>query len=262
MTDPAVAPNVTPNIKPSVASVALATQHLTKNYQGVQALNDLNLEFQAGRCTGLIGPNGSGKSTLLQVISGLTAISGGAVIIGDARLQRIKPYRTLKYGLTRTFQDGRLISQMSVLDNLLIALSERSPFKSLFEFRKENAHTKAKEMLTRVNLWDKRDMLAGGLSYGQRKLLEVTRAMATNANTYLFDEPFSGLFPEAIETIAGLIESLKQDGKTIILIEHSMDLITRLCEQVIVLDAGKLLASGSPADVLTNPDVLEAYLGK
>lgn len=241
---------------------ALATERLSKNFLGVQALKELSVEFKDGRCTGLIGPNGSGKSTLMNVASGLLPISDGVVVISERRLNQVKPYRILKYGMSRTFQDGRLIGQMSVLDNLLLAMTERKPFRALFQFRRNDDLARAEEMLRRVGLWEKKDVLANGLSYGQRKLLEITRAMATGADIYLLDEPFSGLFPEAIEIIAGLIEDMKKKGKTVILIEHSMDLITRLCDHVIVMDAGKLLAQGPPAEVLHNADVLEAYLGK
>ncbi|MCC7305136.1 MAG: ATP-binding cassette domain-containing protein [Alphaproteobacteria bacterium] len=197
---------------------ALATEHLSKNFLGVQALKELSVEFGEGQCTGLIGPNGSGKSTLLHVASGLLPVSGGAVVLSNRRLRRVKPYRILKYGMSRTFQDGRLIGQMSVLDNLLLAMAERNPFRALFQFREKDDLERAETMLRRVGLWEKKDALAGGLSYGQRKLLEITRAMATGADIYLLDEPFSGLFPEAIEIIAGLIEDMKKKGKTIILI--------------------------------------------
>jgi ABC-type branched-subunit amino acid transport system ATPase component len=241
---------------------ALATEHVSKNFLGVQALKELSIEFGEGQCTGLIGPNGSGKSTLLNIASGLVSLSGGAVVLSDRHFEKIKPYRILKYGMTRTFQDGRLIAQMSTLDNLLLAMAERKPFRALFQFHKREDHERAEAMLRRVNLWDKKDNLAGGLSYGQRKLLEITRAMATGADIYLLDEPFSGLFPEAIEIIAGLIEDMNKKGKTIVLIEHSMDLIARLCDHVIALDAGKLLAQGPPHEVLHNEEVLEAYLGK
>lgn len=240
----------------------LAAEHLSKNYRGVQALKDLTLEFEEGVCTGLIGPNGSGKSTLLQVMTGLTAISGGVVILSNRRLERVKPYRLLKYGVARTFQDGRLIPQMSVLDNLLMATAQRRPLAALFQFRGKLDMDEAETMLRRVNLWDKRDALAGNLSYGQKKLLEVTRAMATKADVYLLDEPFSGMFPEIIEIIVSLIEDMKKHGKTVILIEHNMSLIQRLCEHLIVLDAGSLLTEGPPATVLNDPKVLEAYLGE
>lgn len=239
----------------------LGTDHLSKNFLGVQAITDLTLFFAPGQCTGVIGPNGCGKSTLMNVLTGLSSVSGGVVLLSGRRLTRVKPYRILKYGLTRTFQDGRLIEQMSVLDNVMLAMAERRPIRSLFEFRNKDKQARAEEMLRRVGLWDKKDMLAGGLSYGQRKLLEVTRAMATGATTFLFDEPFSGLFPEAIATIISLLETLKKSGCTIILIEHDMALIEQLCDHVIVMNAGTHLAAGSPAEMLHHPDVLEAYLG-
>lgn len=241
---------------------ALAAEHLSKNFLGVHALQDLCIAFEEGVCTGLVGPNGSGKSTLLQVACGLIPPTSGVVILTGRHLTRVKPYRIRKYGMTRTFQDGRLIGQMSVLDNLLLASGQRKPMAALMEFWRPARLKREETLLRRINLWEKRHAQAGQLSYGQKKLLEIARAMITRSEIYLLDEPFSGLFPEMIEMVAGLIEDMKANGKTIILIEHNMPLISRLCSHLVVLDAGRLLAQGRPDEVLNNPAVLEAYLGE
>jgi ABC-type branched-subunit amino acid transport system ATPase component len=241
---------------------ALAAEHLSKNFLGVQALKDLSVEFGEGICTGLVGPNGSGKSTFLQLACGLIPPSSGAVILSGRHLTRVKPYRIRKYGITRTFQDGRLIGQMSVLDNLLLASGARRPFAALCEFWRKDRLKREEAILKRIGLWEKRHAQAGQLSYGQRKLLEIARALTTRADTYLLDEPFSGLFPDMIEMVAGLIMDMKAKGRTIILIEHNMNLVSRLCDHLVVLDAGKFLCEGPPEKVLNDPAVLEAYLGE
>ena len=224
----------------------LETKNLIKHFDGVYAINDLSVSVDPG-ITAIIGPNGSGKTTLVNVLSGVLAQDGGHVAFTG--------------NLTRTFQDVRLWNQMSVLDNVLVVLTERNVFSAIFEFHSKEHLDKAEQTLKMVGLWEKRGQLAGNLSYGQRKLLEVGRALATNADVYLFDEPFAGLFPEMVKTIVGIMEDLRSQGKTLILIEHAMDLIRKLSDQVIVMDSGKLLAQGQAEEVLRRRDVIEAYLG-
>jgi ABC-type branched-subunit amino acid transport system ATPase component len=166
------------------------------------------------------------------------------------------------YGVTRTFQDVRLFEQMSVLDNILVVLTERSVFSSLFVQHTELHLNQAEEVLKRVGLWEKHNEQAGSLSYGQRKLLEIARVLAMDAEVILFDEPFAGLFKEMVKTIVEIFRGLKQQGKTIILIEHNMDLIRELSDYVFVMDEGKLLAEGLPIEVLKQREVIEAYLGE
>ena len=190
-------------------------------------------------------------------------LDGGAVIINDTlKLFNIKPYDIYTYGVTRTFQEARLFNQMTVLDNMLVVLTERNVFGALFE-RHNNYHlSKAKDVLEKVNLWEKRSELAANLSYGQRKLLEIARTVSTQAEMYLLDEPFAGLFPEIIKTVSEIIQELKKEGKTVILVEHNMELIRQLCDDVIVMNVGRLLAQGKPEEVLRKREVVEAYLGE
>ncbi|MBI4136104.1 MAG: ABC transporter ATP-binding protein [Candidatus Vogelbacteria bacterium] len=241
----------------------LQTKNLTKHFDGVYAVRDLSVEFRPGEITGLIGPNGSGKTTLINLLTGLTPFDAGAVYLGqDTKLRRLRPYEVSAYGLTRTFQEVRLFEQLPVLDNILLMLTERGVWPALFERHRSFHLAVAKRVLRRVGLWEKRDSLAVNLSYGQRKLLEIARALAMKAEVYFFDEPFAGLFPEMATTVAKILQELRQTGKTIILVEHNMNLIRQLSDRVVVVDSGELLAEGAPAEVLNRRKVVEAYLGE
>ena len=221
----------------------LETKNLTKRFEGVHAVDGLSIAIEKAKITSIIGPNGSGKTTLINVLSGFVPFDSGVVIINDAaKLLVIKPHEIIFYGITRTFQDVHLFNQMTVLDNLLVVLTERNVFSALFEKHKEYHLKKAEDILRRVGLWEKKKELAANLSYGQRKLLEIGRTMVTNADVFLFDEPFAGLFPEMVKIVSTIIQELKKEDKTIILIEHDMNLIRELSDYVFVMDGGKLLA--------------------
>ena len=239
----------------------LETQGLVKQFASVKAINHLSISIPEKGITSIIGPNGSGKSTLINCLSGTLPIDGGIVIIQGASLRAILPHHNPSHGVTRTFQEVRLFNQMTVLDHMLVVLTERGVLKSLCE-RSSSAHQdRAKELLESVGLWEKRKDQVENLSYGQRKLLEVSRALAMNVNIYLFDEPFAGLFPAMLERVSQMLEGLKDQGKSIIFIEHNMDLIRRLSDYTFVLDSGELLAEGPVNEVLERPEVIEAYLG-
>lgn len=247
----------------------LETKHISKHFDGVYALRNLSIGFESGKVTGIIGPNGSGKSTLINTLTGIIPLDSGEIIIAGAeRLQMVRAHEVSVFGITRTFQDVRLFEQMPVIDNVLVVLTERSVWKSLFE--KHNAFhvEKAQEVLKKVGLWEKRNELAKNLSYGQRKLLEIARVLAmthsgvSDINVIFLDEPFAGLFPEMIKIVTAVMSDLKVQGKAIVLVEHNMDLIRELSDHVYVLDSGELLAEGKPVEVLARRDVMEAYLGE
>ena len=240
----------------------LEIKNLKKSFGGVHAINGLDLAFVRGKLTSVIGPNGSGKTTLVNVLSGVHAMDGGTVAVSSASLKAINPEDLPRLGITRTFQDVRLFEQMTVLDNILVTLTERHPWKALFEHTTSAYHARAEEVLKKVGLWEKRGQLAYNLSYGQRKLLEIGRVLAMDAEIILLDEPFAGLFKEMIRIIVGIIEELKETGKTVLLIEHNMDLIRELSDHLVVMDAGTLLAEGTPNEILARRDVIEAYLGE
>lgn len=245
----------------------LKTQNLTKRFDGVLAVDNLSISIRKGEITSIIGPNGSGKTTLTNMLSGLIPIDGGCVVLhGSVVLKSIKPYDIPSYGITRTFQDVRLFEQMTVIDNVLVVLTERNVFGAVFE-RHGAFHLKqAEEVLKKAGLWEKRKEPVAGLSYGQRKLLEIARVLALSASAeaavVLFDEPFAGLFPQMVKAVSSIIRGMKEEGRTIVLIEHNMDIIRALSDRVIVMDSGRLLAEGRPEDVLSKKEVIEAYLGE
>lgn len=242
--------------------IALETKHLVKHFGGVKAVDGLSLKIEKGKVTSLIGPNGAGKTTMVNLMTGMMSFDSGKLVISGLELDHIRSFDVPTYGMTRTFQNIRLFEQMSALDNVLVVLTERGSLRSLFEAHTEYHLKQAQEALERVGLWHKRDELAQDMSYGQRKLLEIARALAMNAEIYFFDEPFAGLFKEMVKIVKSVLVELREQGKTILLIEHNMDLIRELSDHVIVVDAGTFFAEGNAKEVLSRKDVAEAYLGE
>ncbi len=240
---------------------ALQTVDISKTFGVVRAVDELSIAIPRRGMTSVVGPNGSGKSTLVNLLSGVMPLDGGLVIIDGVGLRVVKAHENPAHGITRTFQEVRLFEQISVWDNIMVVLTKRGIFPALMERMKPSYRERARTILQNVGLWEKRNDLAMNLSYGQRKLLEIGRAMVLEVNTHLFDEPFAGLFPQMMERVKVIMKQMRDEGNTIIFISHNMEIVREMSDHLIVLDSGKLLAEGDVDEVLNRPEVIEAYLG-
>ena len=239
----------------------LEIKNIVKSFDGIRALDGVTLSFQEGAITSLIGPNGSGKTTLTHVLSGIHVFESGTIIFEGKSHSAIRTHQVASLGATRTFQEVRLFEQMSVYENIVVVLTQQHPVAALLEFSDRPYREQVLQILQRIGLKEKSAALAGELSYGQRKLLEIGRVLAMQPKIVFFDEPFAGLFPEMIKQVVSIMKELRANGVTQILIEHNMDLIRKLSDAVFVMDAGRVLAYGKPEEVLSLAEVLEAYLG-
>ena len=242
-------------------STAIETVDISKVFGAVRAVDRLSLTIPRKGMTSIVGPNGSGKSTLVNLLSGVLPIDGGIVILDGASLRVVRAHENPDHSLTRTFQEVRLFEQISVWDNIMVVLTARGILPALLERARTSHRQKAQTILETVGLWDKRGDLAMNLSYGQRKLLEIGRAMALDVNTYLFDEPFAGLFPRMLERVLSILKQMREDGYTIIFVSHNMDIVREMSDYLIVLDSGQLLGDGEADEVLSREEVIQAYLG-
>ncbi len=240
---------------------ALETKEVSKHFGAVRAVDQLSMSIFREWITCIVGPNGSGKSTLIDLLSGMLPLDGGMVIIDGVGLRVLKAHEMPAHGITRTFQDVRLFDQISVWDNIMVVLTDRRLFPSLLERAKPRYKEKAQSILQSVGMWEKRDAMAMDLSYGQRKLLEMGRAMALDVDIYLFDEPFAGLFPRMLERVKAILKDMREQGRTIIFVSHNMDIVRELSDHLFVLDSGALLAVGEVEEVLSRSNVIDAYLG-
>ena len=188
-------------------------------------------------------------------------IDEGIVVIDMVGIRVLKAHETPDHGITRTFQEVRLFDQITVWDNIMVVLTDRRLFPSLIERTKRRHQERAKRILQSVGMWEKRDAMAGDLSYGQRKLLEIGRAMALDVGIYLFDEPFAGLFPQMLERVKTILKDMRERKRTIIFVSHNMDIVRELSDHIFVLDSGTLLAVGEVDEVLGRSNVIDAYLG-
>ncbi len=239
----------------------LETKEISKRFGAVKAVDQLSMSIFREWITCIVGPNGSGKSTLVNLLSGILPLDEGMVVVDGAGLRVVKAHENPDHGITRTFQEVRLFEQISVWDNIMVVLTERGPFRSLFERTKPHHREKAESILRGVGMWEKRDSMAMDLSYGQRKLLEIGRAMALDVGIYLFDEPFAGLFPQMLERVKSIMKEMRERGRTIVFVSHNMDIVRELSDHLFVLDSGTLLAVGEVDEVLGREIVKDAYLG-
>lgn len=248
----------------------LEAKNVSMKFGGLFALDDVNMSVNQGEIRGLIGPNGSGKTTLLNVITGFYVPTSGAVNLEGEKISGKSINNISQYGLSRTFQNIALFSEMTALENIVTAACTHQTtnlLSAIFKTPKlkkqeKECYDKAYKLLEFVGLKDKADTKATNLAYGQQRLLEIARAMATNPKILLLDEPVAGMNEQESADTAKLVHKLRETGLTIILIEHHMKFVMELCDSITVLNSGKVIAQGTPAQIQSNEDVIECYLGK
>ena len=249
----------------------LEVTHATMRFGGLVAVNDLSMHIDSQEIVALIGPNGAGKTTAFNMITGVYTPTEGSVILQGRSITGMRPDRIAAAGIARTFQNIRLFKALTVLDNVLIAQHVRLTASWLGavlrspRYRKEEAraYERAKELLTYMGLWEVRGEISSSLPYGMQRKLEIARALATDPKLLLLDEPAAGMNPNETAELMKTIRFVRDHfDMTVLLIEHDMKLVSGICERLTVLNFGHMLAEGPTSEVLSNPEVIKAYLGE
>ena len=251
----------------------LELKQVSKSFGGLMAVSNVSLDIEKNSLTGLIGPNGAGKTTLFNLLTGIYPLSEGDIVLHKDKtisLKKLKAYQISRLGIARTFQNIRLFQNMSVIDNVKTALSRKTNYSLLasllrlpkFLNEEKRIEDEALSLLKLVELENLKDELAKNLAYGKQRELEIIRALATGGDILFLDEPAAGMNHSETEALMSFISKIRDTfDLTIVLIEHDMNLVMRLCEMIYVLDYGKLIASGTPSQIKNNKRVIEAYLG-
>ncbi len=257
------------NYIPMSTQPLLLAQGLCKTFGGVKAVQTAGIEVAAGSITGLIGPNGAGKTTFFNLLSNFIKADSGQIELNGQKIHNLQSYQIARLGMVRTFQVAKALSRMSVLENMLLGAQNRAGEKiwqvllqpTLVKSQQRESKDKAMSILNSVGLSTKAYDYAGSLSGGQRKLLEIGRALMADPKLILLDEPAAGVNPRLIEDICGHILNWRKEGLTFLIIEHNMDVIMTLCDRVWVLAEGTNLVDGTPTAIQNDQRVIEAYLG-
>ena len=247
----------------------LSLKNITKNFGGVKAISDTSFSINEGEIYAIIGPNGAGKTTLFNIITGNYKPSSGEVLFKDKRIDKLKAHKIVHLGIARTFQNIRLFKNMRVIENVLVGMNIETKynfFNSLFRTKKYKAEERrcqeeAIRILKDIGMYEKLHEYASNLPYGDQRKLEIARAIATGAKIILLDEPAAGMNPQESQELLQFIKKLKEDGFTIIMIEHDMSVVMNISDRIYVIDYGKRIADGKPEEIAKNPKVISAYLG-
>jgi len=252
-----------------MAEVLLETRGLNRFFGGLHAVRDVTFGLSRGMIKGIIGPNGAGKTTLFNLIAGALAPHGGEIIYRGRRITGWQPHAVAALGIARTFQTTRLFAHMTVLENVMVARHARTRCGFLAGmlglprvWRELNeSRNRAMAILERMGLADCAGEAAGNLSFGRARLVELARAMATEPELLLLDEPAAGLNIRETEDLGELIRRTRDSGITCLVVEHDMSLVMNICDEVVVLDQGRIIAEGPPREIQRNPEVIRVYLG-